>query len=105
MINIFKEFKIDLIRWTKYCIRIFNKKGVDMFAFCVAVVTGLAYFYLWDTKVLLAIFLFSSIIYLFKVFRFSQDCITKFINNLILKQKRKSTPYHLIISDKPLNKR
>jgi hypothetical protein len=99
--NIFKELKIDLIRWTKFCIRLLNKKGVDMFAFCVAVVTGLAYFYLWNSKALLAIFLFSIIIYLFKLCMFLKDCITKFVDGIKVKRKRKSSPYCLVISDKP----
>lgn len=102
--NIFQELKLDLINWSKFCIRLISKKGISMFAFCVAIVTGPTYFYLWDSKIILSIFLVSTIILLFKIGMFIQDSICELFKSLrakIRRRKAKNEPYHINVSDKP----
>lgn len=101
--NIFQELKLDLINWSKFCIRLISKKGISMFAFCVAIVTGPTYFYLWDSKIILSIFLVSTIILLFKIGMFFQDLVCncfKAIQNKIRQRKLRNSSYHISLSNK-----
>ena len=103
MINLnFKEIKIG--NWLNLFIRLINKKGMLMFAFCVALVTGFTYFYLWDSKAILAICAISTIMLLFKIGMFFQDLVCncfKAIQDKIRQRKLRNSPYHITISDKP----
>jgi hypothetical protein len=106
--NIFQELKLDLINWSKFCIRLISKKGISMFAFCVAIVTGFVYFYLWDSKAVLAICSIATIILLFKIGMFFQDLVCncfKAIQSKIRQRKLRNSPYHITISDKPIKRK
>lgn len=84
------DLKLDLLGCIKYAnkqIRELPRRKIIMFAFSLALTTGIIYFYISNNQTILLIFAFSFAVFLYNVLYFCYMRITECIN----KHKKKTT--------------